>query len=137
MSNTIEYNPKYCEKIQPLAPLGCTDEQIAMLFDVTPETIHDWMGAHPEFSRAINRAKLRADMKVSHALYQQAISGNVQAQIFWLKNRQPQIWRDKQEIDLRAPDGLRITGIDPARLTDEELQAMWDQQKPQGSDGGL
>lgn len=36
------------------------------------------------------------------------------AQIFWLKNRKPKEWRDKQEIDLRTPDGLEV-------LKDDEL----------------
>ena len=30
---------------------------------------------------------------------------DVRAQIFWLKNRQPKLWRDKQEIDHKSGDG--------------------------------
>jgi hypothetical protein len=33
------------------------------------------------------------------SLYQLGISGNVTAQIFWLKNRRPDRWRDVQHID--------------------------------------
>jgi hypothetical protein len=38
------------------------------------------------------------------------------AQIFWLKNRKPKEWRDKQEIDHRMPDGLEV-------MKDDELHA--------------
>lgn len=31
------------------------------------------------------------------------------AAIFWLKNRQPKKWRDKQEIDVRTPEGITVT----------------------------
>lgn len=30
------------------------------------------------------------------------------ATIFWLKNRQPKKWRDKQEVDLRTPEGITV-----------------------------
>jgi hypothetical protein len=30
------------------------------------------------------------------------------AAIFWLKNRQKDKWRDKQDIDVRAPDGITV-----------------------------
>ena len=35
---------------------------------------------------------------------------DVRAQIFWLKNRQPKLWRDKQEIDHKT-DGENISRI--------------------------
>lgn len=38
------------------------------------------------------------------------------AQIFWLKNRKPKEWRDKQEIDHHIPNGLEVK-------SDEELHA--------------
>ena len=30
------------------------------------------------------------------------------AAIFWLKNRQPKKWRDKQEVDVRTPEGITV-----------------------------
>lgn len=40
------------------------------------------------------------------------------AQIFWLKNRQPKKWRDKQEIEHSGAVGLSLS-----HLTDAELEA--------------
>ena len=37
--------------------------------------------------------------RVVNSLYHQAISDNVTAQIFWLKNRRPAEWRDVQNIE--------------------------------------
>ena len=44
----------------------------------------------------IGRAKAVAD--VTNALYQEAINGSVQAQIFFLKNRDSSAWMDKNEV---------------------------------------
>ena len=43
------------------------------------------------------------------------------AQIFWLKNRKPEKWRDKQDIDL---SGKVDTGNPYAGLTTEELRKL-------------
>lgn len=49
----------------------------------------------------------RANAKVAMKLFQLASSGNVTAQIFWLKNRAG--WRDKVEVDDRRE-------VDPEEL---------------------
>jgi transcriptional regulator with XRE-family HTH domain len=123
------YRPEYCERIQELASLGCTDEQIATFFGVSPRTVANWKEKYPEFLQAINLIKLKADATVADSLYAQAGLGNVTAQIFWLKNRRPQEWRDKQDLNLRTPDGLQIMPIDPGKLagiSEEELRKTQD-----------
>jgi hypothetical protein len=45
-------------------------------------------------------------------------------QRFWLMNRQKDAWREKQEVDLRTPDGIQLAAIDATRLaglTDEQI----------------
>ncbi len=37
---------------------------------------------------------------VEDALYSKALDGNVAAQIFWLKNRAPDTWRDLAEVQI-------------------------------------
>lgn len=46
--------------------------------------------------------------KHNKRIQQQHYAGDVTAQIFWLKNRQPKLWRDKQEAvqDIRIGDNL-------------------------------
>lgn len=36
------------------------------------------------------------------------VQGDVTAQIFWLKNRKPDAWRDKQEMQLEGAVGVQI-----------------------------
>ncbi len=40
--------------------------------------------------------------------YQEHYPPDTVAAIFWLKNRQKDKWRDKQEIDHRTPDGVTV-----------------------------
>jgi hypothetical protein len=41
------------------------------------------------------------DMRIVRVTTREAIP-DVRAQIFWLKNRQPELWRDKQEVDHKS-----------------------------------
>jgi len=46
---------------------------------------------------------------------------NTTALIFWLKNRKPKEWRDKQDIDLNVKGKLNINVTE---LSDEELDRL-------------
>jgi hypothetical protein len=39
-----------------------------------------------------------SDARVEESLYRNALAGNTTAQIFWLKNRRPDRWRDAQHL---------------------------------------
>jgi hypothetical protein len=111
------YKAEYCESILPLAPLGCTVEQIATLLRVTDRTIYNWLETHDDFFQAVQLARLKAHMEVGHSVFKQATRyGNVAAAIFWLKSHYPKIWREKQELDLRTPDGIQLSLLDKAQL---------------------
>lgn len=45
---------------------------------------------------------------VEDALLKNAKKGNIIAQIFWLKNRGKGKWSDKQELDVKVPDVIRV-----------------------------
>ena len=74
---------------------GLTDEQIAHNARITATTLYDWKKKYPEISEALKKGKEVVDFEVENALLKTALSGNVTAQIFWLKNRKPDQWRDK------------------------------------------
>ena len=42
------------------------------------------------------------DQQVENALYKSAVSGNVTAMIFWLKNRKPERWNDVNKLDVNT-----------------------------------
>lgn len=111
-----KYSEEIADKAYSLALLGASDKEISEIIGVTESTLNLWKKTHPEFSESLNEAKNMADSKVVRALYTQAIEGNVTAQIFWLKNRQKDKWRDKQDVDHTV--NLKRSADD---LSDEEL----------------
>lgn len=111
---------------------GYTDKELADVFDVTKQTINNWKKKFPEFFDSLKEGKLIADAKVVASLFQRACGyshpdihiSNFQgkiaktniikhyppdttAAIFWLKNRQPEEWREKKEADA-VPGGISI-----------------------------
>lgn len=97
-----DYKPEYAEQARKLCLLGYTDKEMGDFFTVTEQTINNWKIDHPEFFESIKKGKVFADTDVVTSLHDKAIDGDTTAMIFWLKNRQPKKWRDKQEIDMTA-----------------------------------
>ena len=120
-----KYKDEYAKQAYKLCLLGSTDEDMADFFEVSKSTINNWKHDYPEFLDSIKRGKISADATVASRLYKRAIgyehdeaqifnhqgealivptTKHVQpdttAAIFWLKNRQPARWRDKQEVDV-------------------------------------
>lgn len=76
---------------------GLIDEQIAHNMGITTKTLYEWKRKYCVISEALKKGKEIVDFEVENALYKAAIEGNTTAQIFWLKNRRPDRWRDKPE----------------------------------------
>ncbi len=121
-------------KIKKLAEFGFIDTQLAELLGVNESTIVRWKQASPELVHVLKEGKEIADARVVMSLYERATGyshpethisnhqGEITkteitkhyppdstAMIFWLKNRQPDKWRDKQEIDFTKPLEVIIT----------------------------
>lgn len=131
-----KYRPEYADKAAELALLGATDRILAAVFAVDEDTIRRWKHAHPEFSQALLQKKTEANMRVARSLYDQALGydytteeavkykdkdGNERvkvvtvtkhipakttAAIFWLKNREPELWRDVQQVEHSGLESL-------------------------------
>ena len=125
------YDEKYNEQVFKLCLLGATDASIANFFNVTETTINNWKLDYPTFFESIKAGREEADAKVAQSLYNRAlgyvgkktitatnqgeitdvkvvdeyVGADTTAAIFWLKNRQPHIWRDKKEVDNTSSDG--------------------------------
>jgi len=84
------------EQVESIASLGLTDEEIAIVLGISPRTLYYWK-KKPEFLQALKRGKLKADYVIARSLFEKAKSGDTTAMIFWLKNRRPDLWRDKYE----------------------------------------
>ncbi len=67
----------------------------------TRQAIYKLRTREPEFAERMDEARSLADEKVIRSLYEMATKEhNVTACIFWLKNRQPGVWRDRHDIDI-------------------------------------
>lgn len=112
--------PEGLIKLEGWARDGLTDEQIAKNIGINRDTLYRWKKAYPDFSDALKRGKEVIDRQVENALLKRAlgytydevtikddvevkrvrkqVAPDTTAQIFWLKNRKPEDWRDKREI---------------------------------------
>lgn len=112
--------PEGLIKLEGWARDGLTDEQIAKNIGINRDTLYRWKKAYPDFSDALKRGKEVIDRQVENALLKRALGytydevtfedgvevkrvrkqvvPDTTAQIFWLKNRKPEEWRDKREI---------------------------------------
>ena len=79
---------------------GLSKEQIAENMGICRDTLYEWEKKFTDISDALKKGREVADRNVENALYKNAMSGNIAAQIFWLKNRKPNKWKDKQNMDL-------------------------------------
>ncbi|MFZ3017134.1 MAG: hypothetical protein WA056_01605 [Gallionella sp.] len=142
------FRSEHSAQARKLCLLGATDADLADFFGVGEATINRWKLAHPEFRESIKSGKMDADANVAESLYRAAIGGgtltdtkeqadadgkvtrtkevrqvqaSVTAMIFWLKNRQPDKWRDRIEhqadVTLTSPDGEALL-----RLYDDRMQ---------------
>ena len=76
---------------------GLTDDQISEKIGINRTTLYDWKKKFSDISNALKKGKEVVDYEVENALLNKALDGDTTAQIFWLKNRRPDKWRDKPE----------------------------------------
>lgn len=134
MTSTIgrptKYKKEFCEQAKKLCLKGFIDTEIADFFDVDVATLNRWKLKHEAFRESLKEGKRHSDDKVVDALYNRAlgfesteikteeigegqkvtrtvkqIAGDTTAQIFWLKNRQPDQWRNNPESEVVEDKG--------------------------------
>jgi transposase-like protein len=98
------YDDEILPEVLELVSQGATSREIAQTLGVDPSTFWRWQQACPQLRNAVKQAKDVQDERVVDALRINAVlEGNVTAQIFWLKNRQPELWRDRKETEIIVP----------------------------------
>nr|WP_278186305.1 terminase small subunit [Lactococcus garvieae] len=98
-------------KIEGWARDGLSEEQIAHNMGISRKTLSEWKNKYSDISDTLKRGKEVVDYEVENALLQSALDGNVTAQIFWLKNRKPTQWKDKQETEISGEVGTKIIKV--------------------------
>ena len=99
---------------------GLTDEQIAKNIGINRTTLYDWKKKETNIADALKKGKEIIDFEVENALLKRAlgyeyeeeiyengiltkkvkkqVAPDTTAQIFWLKNRKKEQWREKVEV---------------------------------------
>ena len=116
MGVPFEATPEVLERIEHWAARGLTQEQIAHNMGIAPQTLSTNKGTKPEVREAIERGQAKGIATVTNALMDNAQGGNLGAQCFYLKNRDPEHWSDRQDIHHSGTVGFDVidyTGDDP------------------------
>ena len=124
-------------KLEAWARNGLTDEQLANNIGINVATLYTWKKKYGEINEALKRGKEVVDIEVENSLLKAAkgyfvdeekqyisevngvvtkrkeitkkyIAPNTTAQIFWLKNRKPIEWRDKNIVELDGEERVII-----------------------------
>ncbi len=115
------YRKAYAEQARKLCRLGASDAELADFFGVSEAALGRWQDAHPEFFASIMEGRALADAEVAQALFRRATGyahpdvhiSSYQGEItvteitkhyppdtvacaLWLKNRRPDLWRDRR-----------------------------------------
>ncbi len=99
---------------------GLTNEQIANNIGINAKTLYEWKNKESKISNILKKGREVVDFEVENALLKNALEGNVTAQIFWLKNRKKNQWREKQEFN----DDEELNKLD--KLLEEQKNAYMD-----------
>lgn len=125
----IWLEPENLLKLGAWARDGLTDDEIAAKMQIARSTLSAWKIKYKELADALKNGKEIADIRVENALYKRAIGYEYEettyengietkrvrkhmppdttAQIYWLKNRKPNSWRNKPEESVES-EGVTI-----------------------------
>ncbi len=122
--------------IEGWAREGLTEEQIAKNMGCAYDTLNEWKKKFSDISEALKRGKAPVDIQVENALLKRALGYEYEevttevieqpngkkkkqvkkttkvmppdttAQIYWLKNRRPDRWRDTRNIETKSSGKL-------------------------------
>ena len=131
--------PEGLIKLEGWARDGLTDKQIAQNMGISRSTLNVWRERYSDISDTLKKGKEVVDRQVENALLKRALGyeytetkekreggvltevtttvkqvvPDVTAQIFWLKNRKPDKWKDKREEEPPEGGGVVIVNNIP------------------------
>lgn len=143
MARPTKFKDEFVTQAEKLCKLGATDIEVADFFEVDVRTLYRWKNENPQFCQSLKISKEEADNRVERSLFARAngyehddvdirvVEGQVvqtpirkyyppdtTAAIFWLKNRRPKEWRDKQELEHGGNVTVEITRFSATKETE-------------------
>lgn len=144
--------PERLKIIEGWARDGLSNKQIAKNIGIHVSTLYEWRNDFPELNDAIKKGKEVIDREVENALLKRALGHEIEetktymtddgkggktkrvekikkqipsdatSMIFWLKNRKPDEWNDRRQVE---HSGEMTTNVNMFKdLTTEELRAL-------------
>lgn len=136
-------------KLECWARSGLIDKEIADKMGTTVKSLCEWKNRFPEICEALKKGKEIPDEQVKNSLLKSALGypatetrikkdsngkiieeiiitrevpPNPTSIIFWLKNRRPDLWREKKEIDHNLSANKEVDGLSESiiKLVKEE-----------------
>jgi hypothetical protein len=121
-----KYDEDFPLLVQGYARRGLTDKAICECLRISQDTFYQYIKRYPEFSEALKKGRAPIDIEVENALLKNALGfeyeevhteitkngdkqnvkkkiitkkqpPNLGAQIFWLINRLPELWKQRKE----------------------------------------
>ena len=108
----IQITEEKIKRTGKLAGLGLSNDQIAECLDMSRSSFYKFMQKNGDFRDSLERGRSKAVMEISNALYESARAGNVKAQIYFLRCRDPQNWNVTKRVEL---------DVDFKKISDSQL----------------
>jgi hypothetical protein len=111
-----EKNEESIKTVEALSIAGVPQKIISQILKISEPTLRK------HFRNELDTSKARANAVISQALFKNAKSGNVAAQIFWLKTQAG--WRETNHYELTGKDGEKLFD-EPKQLI--EIRRVFDE----------
>ncbi|AUR90449.1 DNA-packaging protein, partial [Vibrio phage 1.144.O._10N.286.45.B3] len=116
-----KYKKEYCDTVVEFMSDGSSKVQFCAYVGICYETFMTWQREHEDFLASVKRAETVCqawwESKGQKAIFGEVEGFNPTGYIFNLKNRFPQHYKDKHEVDHQSSDGS-MTPKEPVTLSD-------------------
>ena len=113
---SIPITEEMIEEAQALSSRGLTMEQIADCLGLGARTLYEKQVAYPQLAQAIKAGRAKGIKVIANSLFEAGKSGNITAQIFYLKCRAK--WREAEGEEQETES------LDKAKLEVTKLKAI-------------